>query len=96
MDALDEFYEECRMAPIPLGLLANPVPLPWWKRLVIPFAGLSLGSIVGLLVLCFPTHPSEELGAQAARALSQTQMRARPELAVTEHAQQGGKTAWSA
>jgi len=96
LDELQGFYEHCRVAPVPDRLLAQTVLVPLWKRSLIPFAGLSFGGFVALLILTLPTHPSQELGAEAARALSQSQIRTRPELRVTEHAQQRSNKPWTA
>jgi len=73
LDNLDAFYEECRTAPLPASLTAGPLPTPWWLRLAAPLGGLSIGGLLVLVLTTYPSHPSESVGVEAARALTRSQ-----------------------
>jgi len=74
LDPLDAYYAECRVAPVPESLLVQPLPLPWWVRLLIPLGGLGFGGLVAILLVLSPHSDSQQAGAQAAEAVSRAQL----------------------
>jgi len=73
LDNLQSFYDDCQLAPVPSRFVAQPLPLPLWLRLTIPFGGLTFGGLIALLVIASPSTASQEAGIQAARALTNAQ-----------------------
>jgi len=85
LDHLKSFYDDCRTAPVPESLTSQPVKLPWWLRLSVPIAGLTLGGLLALLLIAMPNQASPGAGADAARALSKLQI----DMATHQPAEEG-------
>jgi hypothetical protein len=77
-DPLNAFYDECRLAPVPAALTIPPLPRPWWVRLSVPAAGLSIGGVLALVLISMPGGTSQDAARQTAQALALVQMRKLP------------------
>lgn len=69
LDALQSFYDECQMAPIPESL-SHPPKGPWWLRLAIPLAGLGFGSALAVAIVASPMPASQQAGMATAEAIA--------------------------